>query len=64
MHIIIPELYPRFHFLLSSLIFVFSFVQPEAMNQIMSMGFSREQAIRALSSSENDVERAIEFLFS
>lgn len=36
----------------------------EAVGMIMSMGFVREQAIKALQATENNVERAIEWIFS
>lgn len=36
----------------------------EALASIMNMGFSQEQAIRALKATDNDVQRGVEWIFS
>lgn len=36
----------------------------EALAMIMSMGFTREQALKALKATDNNVERAVEWIFS
>ncbi|XP_054160673.1 ubiquitin carboxyl-terminal hydrolase 5-like [Oppia nitens] len=37
---------------------------PEAMAMIMSMGFTNEQALRALKATDNNTERAVDWIFS
>ncbi|KAK9892574.1 hypothetical protein WA026_020955 [Henosepilachna vigintioctopunctata] len=37
---------------------------PDAMATIMSMGFSEEHALKALQATENNVERAMDWIFS
>lgn len=37
---------------------------PEALPMIMSMGFTRDQAVKALKATDNNVERAVDWIFS
>jgi ubiquitin carboxyl-terminal hydrolase 5/13 len=37
---------------------------PEALENVMCMGFTKEQAIKALQSTDNNIERAIDWIFS
>lgn len=36
----------------------------EALGMIMNMGFNRSQAMKALKATENNVERALDWIFS
>ncbi|CAG7723166.1 unnamed protein product [Allacma fusca] len=37
---------------------------PDALANVMSMGFTKEQAVKALQSTDNNIERAIDWIFS
>lgn len=37
---------------------------PEAVPMIMSMGFTQDQAYKALKATDNNIERAIDWIFS
>lgn len=37
---------------------------PEALPMIMGMGFTRDQAVKALKATDNQVERAVDWIFS
>lgn len=37
---------------------------PDALPMIMGMGFSRDQAVKALKATDNNLERAVDWIFS
>lgn len=37
---------------------------PEALPMIMGMGFTQDQAIKALKATDNNIERAVDWIFS